>query len=374
MEPVTSPMEPLPPPARQEIRIVDGDTVDIDGVRHRLAGFDAPERHQDCIDARGVSWECGDAATRKLEELIGSGPVTCNTTGQDRFGRSVSSCSAGGMDLGAALTRAGLALNDRRFSPDYSAEETEAHGAGAGMHAGRFIPPWSWRSGARLTPLNPSIIASDAIVYILGLPFRVESSCAVSACTISVSAQTFTIAAEDTLPERSERESEQLFSRRETLDDGSRIDAYGAWIEQSGFAVLTRTGSDGLGAKMAVSIADHFPATNPRELDGGATWLGAMAGIDSRNRSPLRGRSKLTIRNFSEPAVDILFTEIREIETSAARPDMTWNAVAIQGGAFSHGNQGDRISGRFYGDTHQEVGGVFERNLIVGGFAAKRGS
>ena len=32
----------------------------------------------------------------------------------------------------------------------------------------------------------------------------------------------------------------------------------------------------------------------------------------------------------------------------------------------------DRISGQFYGPNHEEVGGVFERNMIVGAFGAKR--
>ena len=367
-------MDPAPPSVGQDIRVVDGDTIDIDGIRHRLAGFDAPERHQDCIDASGLWWECGAAATWKLEELIGAGPVTCYTWSQDRYGRSVSSCSAGGVRLGAALTQAGLALNDRRYSPDYSAEEGEAREAEAGMHAGRFMPPWSWRAGWRLTPLNPSILSSDAFVYGYGIPRYREASCDLSACTISIDRAPYTIVPEEILPQLAERVEDRLLSHRETLDDETLIEGYGAWITQSGFAVLHFPLTSRIDITMAVSISDHFPATNPRKLDGGATWHGSMAGIHALDRTPLLGRSKVTMTSFSDPLVDVVFTEIRDIGTDAARPDLMWSGMAVENGGFSTADKrGNGISGRFYGDTHQEVGGVFKGGMIVGGYGATRG-
>src|SRR5262245_10467131 len=39
-------------------RILDGDTVEINGVKIRLQGIDAPETDQLCVDADGQRWTC----------------------------------------------------------------------------------------------------------------------------------------------------------------------------------------------------------------------------------------------------------------------------------------------------------------------------
>ena len=48
---------------------------------------------------------------------------------------------------------AGLALNEPRYAPDYQAEEDEARNQRRGIHAGRFVTPWDWRSGERVPVL-----------------------------------------------------------------------------------------------------------------------------------------------------------------------------------------------------------------------------
>ena len=163
----TSPtVDSLPPTADpQVIRVIDGDTLDIDGERHRFAGIDAPERYQTCIDANGSTWACGRAATELLEELVGDGPVSCTGDSQDRFGRSVSSCSAGGVDLGEALVLAGLALDEPRYEPDHSEAEDTARQNNEGMHAGRYVPPWEWRSGTRLADCEADVAVCQAENY-----------------------------------------------------------------------------------------------------------------------------------------------------------------------------------------------------------------
>ena len=55
-----------------QARVIDGDTLDISGVRVRLEGIDAPERGQRCNRSwLGLTWRCGRAATRALRTLIG---------------------------------------------------------------------------------------------------------------------------------------------------------------------------------------------------------------------------------------------------------------------------------------------------------------
>lgn len=94
---------------------VDGDTLkcrnlDEAGGRVRIARIDAPERGQ-----RG-----GPEATAALARLINDRAVRCEIVDadprrkgfqeQDRYGRPVARCSAGGVDLGAAQLKAGHAV------------------------------------------------------------------------------------------------------------------------------------------------------------------------------------------------------------------------------------------------------------------------
>ena len=51
------------------------------------------------------------------------------------------------------------------------------------------------------------------------------------------------------------------------------------------------------------------------------------------------------------------------------RPSIEWNGLPIDdSGVFS----GTGIQGRFYGPNHEEVGGVFLRDMISGSFGASR--
>jgi len=127
-------------------RIVDGDTLEIAPVTIRLFGVDAFEGRQACM-RNGGAWRCGDAATRKLEELVGGEAIICTERDTDRYGRTVARCTNGPVDLGAELVRAGLALAYREYSNDYVDEEEEAEAARRGAWAGSFEAPWDWRRG-----------------------------------------------------------------------------------------------------------------------------------------------------------------------------------------------------------------------------------
>ena len=88
------------------VRVIDGDTLDVGGVRIRLHGIDAPESEQSCR-ADGKRWSCGHEATRALAGRIGARPVGCQECDRGRYGRVVAVCSASGMDLNAWMERSG---------------------------------------------------------------------------------------------------------------------------------------------------------------------------------------------------------------------------------------------------------------------------
>jgi endonuclease YncB( thermonuclease family) len=80
-----------------------------------------------------------------LQDLIGRRTVTCDERDVDRYGRVVSRCFVGDVDVNEWLVAQGLALAYRRYSHDYVAAEDEARKAGRGIWAGTFESPWERR-------------------------------------------------------------------------------------------------------------------------------------------------------------------------------------------------------------------------------------
>ena len=100
-------------PAPNQVRVIDADTVDVDGTRYRLLGIDAPEARQTCR-ALGRTWDCGAATTEALRSRAQD--MTCEGGDTDRFGRTVGVCSSGSENLNAWLVANGWALAYRQFS------------------------------------------------------------------------------------------------------------------------------------------------------------------------------------------------------------------------------------------------------------------
>ena len=133
--------------------ILDGDTFYFvrRGERVRLEGVDAPEAQQNCFDAVGKQYSCGQSAREALRGFIGSRPVRCKGKQRGRYGRLIVVCfDADGTDLNEWLVSQGWALAYRRYSKRYIPREETARQGRRGIWAGRFTKPWQWRRGKRL--------------------------------------------------------------------------------------------------------------------------------------------------------------------------------------------------------------------------------
>ena len=131
-------------------KVTDGDTIVINDIRIRFTGSDAPESYffgktQTCLDANGIEWECGNAATLKLKQLINSQIVRCTDEGQDRYGRTLGICYVDEVDLQAEMVKSGMAIAYLRYSRRYENEQNYAKKVKAGMWAGEFQEPEVWR-------------------------------------------------------------------------------------------------------------------------------------------------------------------------------------------------------------------------------------
>ena len=91
--------------------IIDGDTIDVQGVRVRLWGIDAPE----------AGTVAGDAATAFLRDLMDGETVSCRDTGGRSYRRIVAQCFIGDLDIADALVDAGHARDWPKYSSGYYA-------------------------------------------------------------------------------------------------------------------------------------------------------------------------------------------------------------------------------------------------------------
>jgi endonuclease YncB( thermonuclease family) len=130
-------------------RVIDGDTLDVAGVRVRLHGIDAPERDQACRTEQGVSWACGAWATGQVRARLQGRRVDCNPLGTDRYGRTLARCSTAGEDVGRRLVLEGIAFAYERYSSDYLPEQAIAQAADAGLWSGSVEAPAAFRQAAR---------------------------------------------------------------------------------------------------------------------------------------------------------------------------------------------------------------------------------
>jgi endonuclease YncB( thermonuclease family) len=138
-------------------RIVDGDTIQIDSIRIRLEGIDAPETDQLCLDANGNRWTCGIEARDQLKQKAGGKSWTCHAHGTDRYGRALATCDVDGENIQRWLVQNGWALSFVRYSHRYDADQEKAREIKAGLWAGAFIAPWDWRHRSKETLIRGAI-------------------------------------------------------------------------------------------------------------------------------------------------------------------------------------------------------------------------
>lgn len=116
------------------VRVVDGDTLEVGGVRVRLHGVDAPELGQVCTNPDGARWDCGTWVADRLRARLRGRDLRCRALETDRYGRTVATCTLAGEDLGRKLVQDGMALAYRKYSMAYDLDEKGAVVAGRGLH------------------------------------------------------------------------------------------------------------------------------------------------------------------------------------------------------------------------------------------------
>ncbi len=137
------------PAAAEEIsgraRVMDSNTIEIDGRRVRLAGVDAPDLAQTCPTKKGEDYACGRISAQTLVALVKDGPLTCVGDKTDAAGRLLARCAIRGFDVGEQYVMTGRAFADPETGADYRRAEATAEKLREGMWRGPFQKPWDWR-------------------------------------------------------------------------------------------------------------------------------------------------------------------------------------------------------------------------------------
>lgn len=126
---------------------VAGDLVRVGATTVRLADIEIPDREQSCSRPGNKRWRCGEAASAAVSKLVSGKQLKCEVRGQDAQGNTLGICLDGTADINAQLVKGGHVFAVGGLMPRYSAQESEARTAKAGVW-GSETPerPADWRN------------------------------------------------------------------------------------------------------------------------------------------------------------------------------------------------------------------------------------
>jgi len=127
-----------------EVKIIDGDTIHLNGEKIRFTGIDTPELKQTCTKNNEVIY-CGIKARKLLIEKIGKNKVQCVREGKDQYKRTLAECFVNKVSLSSYLVRNGYAFAYRRYSTKFIRDEDFARTNNLGMWSMTFEYPWDYR-------------------------------------------------------------------------------------------------------------------------------------------------------------------------------------------------------------------------------------
>ena len=128
----------------QDLRVVDGDTIHLNGEKIRFTGIDTPELKQTCIK-EGVINPCGVIAKEILIKKINDNKVECISNGKDQYKRILAECFVNGESLSSYLVRSGYGFAYRKYSKKFILDEDYAKANKIGMWSMKFDYPWDYR-------------------------------------------------------------------------------------------------------------------------------------------------------------------------------------------------------------------------------------
>ena len=127
-----------------EIKVIDGDTIHLNGEKIRFSGIDTPELKQTCSKNNKIIF-CGIKAKKLLVDKIASNEINCISEGKDQYKRTLAECFVNDLSLSSYLVKNGYAFAYRKYSKKFIADEDFARSNNLGIWSMKFEYPWDWR-------------------------------------------------------------------------------------------------------------------------------------------------------------------------------------------------------------------------------------
>ena len=126
------------------LKIVDGDTIILNGEKIRFSGIDTPELKQTCMIGDQKVF-CGISAKMLLIKKIGNETPKCIREGKDIYKRTLAECFVKGESLSVFLVKSGYAFAYKKYSDKFIKEEEFAKENKLGVWSMEFEYPWDFR-------------------------------------------------------------------------------------------------------------------------------------------------------------------------------------------------------------------------------------
>lgn len=148
---------------------------------------------------------------------------------------------------------------------------------------------------------------------------------------------------------------------------------YGGWNDDNHFGIerIVRTGGNNSGTDVRTYSFGDASGSNPTGT-GWVNWAGVMVGAHTQTGHVVQGDASIQINfHIIADAATVLFDNIKNLNTGGDITRMSWTFLSLTNGTFEDTGT-DMIKGTFYGAGGEEVGGVFDRDNIIGSFGAIR--
>ena len=138
----------------QELKVIDGDSIHLNGEKIRFSGIDTPEsyyrgKRQKCVFNK-IEVFCGYWSKIVLIEKIGNNKVHCIKEDKpDQYNRILAECFVNNESLSKYLVRSGYAFAYRRYSKKFIEDEEYAKANRLGLWQTEFQFPWDFRKSKK---------------------------------------------------------------------------------------------------------------------------------------------------------------------------------------------------------------------------------
>ena len=124
------------------LKIVDGDTIVLNGEKIRFSGIDTPELKQTCMNGDKKVF-CGKLAKMFLIKKIGNQTPECIREGKDVYKRTLAECFINGESLSSFMVKNGYACDYIYYSKGkYAKEQKYAQDNKLGVWKMQYNTSW----------------------------------------------------------------------------------------------------------------------------------------------------------------------------------------------------------------------------------------